>query len=332
MTIEEAKKLGTPFRKGPNRGYICWNEKTGESSCKYECTMNKNGEDFPTRAAMRRAKKAKRLAEQITNNLMDNKDYADAVYSRDWATCDVIAEEQARKARIECYRKAAPRTSAIAGLNYLWLAEEDKVSPVNITDKWIERKEGEHVKETDEVKGAHPDRDDPLWTQSGMWTGLVVGTEVGETGVFIRARYLNPNYKEMEAKPTGADFQRGTLEGMRAANKAQRTFSTGAVRDTDNGKPRMDLIPPEALEALGHVLAEGAKHYGIRNWEKGIPLSSFVASAERHRCKVMRGEHDEDHDRRWLWNVMAFVTIAERVKAGKLPQELDDIGWTKEGK
>lgn len=110
----------------------------------------------------------------------------------------------------------------------------------------------------------------------------------------------------------------------------QRQFPSGAVRDTDSGKPRPFLIPPEALESLGHTLAEGAKHYGERNWEKGMPLGQFFDSMLRHYIGVYKLDHSEDHLAKMFWNAMCLVVTVERIKSGALPKELDDIGWTKQ--
>lgn len=110
----------------------------------------------------------------------------------------------------------------------------------------------------------------------------------------------------------------------------QRQFPSGAVRDTDSGKPRPFLIPPEALESLGHTLAEGAKHYGERNWEKGMPLGQFFDSMLRHYIGVYKLDHSEDHLAKMFWNAMCLVVTVERIKSGVLPKELDDIGWTKQ--
>jgi hypothetical protein len=110
----------------------------------------------------------------------------------------------------------------------------------------------------------------------------------------------------------------------------QRQFPSGAVRDTDSGKPRPFLIPPEALESLGRTLAEGAKHYGERNWEKGMPLGQFFDSMLRHYIGVYKLDHSEDHLAKMFWNAMCLVVTVERIKSGALPKELDDIGWTKQ--
>jgi hypothetical protein len=65
---------------------------------------------------------------------------------------------------------------------------------------------------------------------------------------------------------------------------------TDPGRKDDTGKPRMDLIPPEALEALAEVLTIGAARYGARNWEKGITWGRCFAAMMRHLWAWMRGE------------------------------------------
>ena len=50
----------------------------------------------------------------------------------------------------------------------------------------------------------------------------------------------------------------------------------------DEGKPRLDLIPHEAILGMGLVFDAGARKYSDRNWEKGMPLGKLYASAMRH--------------------------------------------------
>ena len=52
-------------------------------------------------------------------------------------------------------------------------------------------------------------------------------------------------------------------------------FASGAVRDMQEGKGRCDLLPPAAILRLARHFEAGAKKYGERNWEKGIPINSF---------------------------------------------------------
>lgn len=59
-------------------------------------------------------------------------------------------------------------------------------------------------------------------------------------------------------------------------------FTSGALREDKTHKSRPDLISPYFTERLGFVLSKGAEKHGARNWEKGIPNESFLASLERH--------------------------------------------------
>ena len=52
---------------------------------------------------------------------------------------------------------------------------------------------------------------------------------------------------------------------------------------------------------------EGAKKYGERNWEKGIPVRCYIDSAVRHYLKYLRGDQDEPHDRAFVWNIVCAI-------------------------
>lgn len=72
------------------------------------------------------------------------------------------------------------------------------------------------------------------------------------------------------------------------------TFKTGASRDT-GGKGRCDLLPHSALLRVSHHMEDSLSDHEERNWEKGIPMHSFLDSAMRHLFKYMDGCTDEDH-------------------------------------
>ena len=105
----------------------------------------------------------------------------------------------------------------------------------------------------------------------------------------------------------------------------RETFSTGAVRDTADDKPRPDLISPFATERLGQWLQRGALKYAERNWERGIPISRCIASLERHLMKFKQGAKDEDHMAAIMCNAMFVSHIEEMIKRGVLPKELADM-------
>ena len=72
------------------------------------------------------------------------------------------------------------------------------------------------------------------------------------------------------------------------------TFNTGAVRDT-GGKGRCDLLPHSALLRVSRQMEGALADHEERNWERGIPMHSFLDSAMRHLFKYMDGWDDEDH-------------------------------------
>ncbi len=62
----------------------------------------------------------------------------------------------------------------------------------------------------------------------------------------------------------------------------------------DEGKLRMDLIPPEAIKGLAKVLTFGTKKYHDRSWEKGICYSRIFAAVQRHLWSFWEGEDLDD--------------------------------------
>ena len=89
---------------------------------------------------------------------------------------------------------------------------------------------------------------------------------------------------------------------------AREEFDSGARRDTQDGKPRYDLIPPGPLKRLAELYERGLQKYGENNWTKGMPTSRYLASAFRH-LEAYRSDEDpeEDHLAAVLWNVMAIM-------------------------
>lgn len=96
----------------------------------------------------------------------------------------------------------------------------------------------------------------------------------------------------------------------------------------DQGKSRLDLIPSEALEALGAVLTFGAKKYGDNNWQKGIKISRLIGAALRHwylgKCKGE--EYDKESGLPHSWHM--FTNIMFIIWTEKNRPECDDIKAT----
>ncbi len=102
----------------------------------------------------------------------------------------------------------------------------------------------------------------------------------------------------------------------------RESFESGAVRDTQDNKPRYDLIPPKGLRRVADVYARGAVKYDDHNWRKGMPSSRFMASLLRHVEAYRRGERDEDHIAQAIFNALALIEFEGT--------EFDDLStmWT----
>ncbi|WP_419749319.1 dATP/dGTP diphosphohydrolase domain-containing protein [Terrisporobacter petrolearius] len=67
------------------------------------------------------------------------------------------------------------------------------------------------------------------------------------------------------------------------------------------------------LEVSKHF-EEGAKKYGENNWQKGIPIQSYIDSACRHYLKILRGDKDEPHERALVWNILCCIWTVKHKK------------------
>lgn len=92
----------------------------------------------------------------------------------------------------------------------------------------------------------------------------------------------------------------------------RREFPTGAVRDMAEGKGDMYSLPPAAILRLSKHYEEDAKKYGRNNYQKGIPISSFMDSALRHMFKYLDGQTDEDHLAAAAFNILGAIQMEER--------------------
>lgn len=84
-------------------------------------------------------------------------------------------------------------------------------------------------------------------------------------------------------------------------------------------------IPYYTLELSKHF-ESGAIKYGERNWEKGIPLSSYIDSAVRHYLKYLDGQEDENHFIAFLWNIICAIWTNKHLPEMRdLPYERENI-------
>ena len=102
-------------------------------------------------------------------------------------------------------------------------------------------------------------------------------------------------------------------------------FSTGGKKDL-KGKLRIDLVPPEAEEAIAEILGFGSTKYQDRNWEKGIPMMSLYGAVRRHLLKWLSKDYDDldeesklNHLKHALCDLAMMVTFEMRGRT-----DLDD--------
>ena len=105
----------------------------------------------------------------------------------------------------------------------------------------------------------------------------------------------------------------------------RQEFKSGAVRDTQTGKGRYDLLPTRAIRRLAKHYENGAVKYGGDNWLKGMPMRRMADSALRHLLQALEGKTDEDHWIACAWNVLGIVEYQERIEEDLLPKELNDL-------
>lgn len=105
----------------------------------------------------------------------------------------------------------------------------------------------------------------------------------------------------------------------------RENFQSGAVRDMHDGKGDMLSLPWEAVLRLSKHYENGAKKYGRWNYQKGVPISSFIDSAMRHLAKYAAGWDDEDHLAAAAFNILGAMEMEEN------HQEQCDLP-TREGK
>lgn len=87
----------------------------------------------------------------------------------------------------------------------------------------------------------------------------------------------------------------------------------------DAGKPRLDLLPTEALVEIAKCFEHGLKNYGERSWETDgkVECSRLYSATLRHLFSWWRGEnYDKDSSLKHLvhvaTNAVMLLTYAVR--------------------
>ena len=103
-------------------------------------------------------------------------------------------------------------------------------------------------------------------------------------------------------------------------DKKGKTYSASVHQD--EGKLRVELVPPEAIEAIAEILTYGCTEkkplpYKERSWEEGMLYSRLMGSVMRHVLAYAKRE-DKDYEsskhplKHALCDLAMLVTYIER--------------------
>lgn len=88
---------------------------------------------------------------------------------------------------------------------------------------------------------------------------------------------------------------------------------------SDKNKPRLDLVPPAIIEAVGYIRTYGVQKYGENtNWEK-VEIHRYRVALMRHLCGYLRNPAGVDNESGLphLWHAacnIAFLCELEKEK------------------
>lgn len=115
-------------------------------------------------------------------------------------------------------------------------------------------------------------------------------------------------------------------------------FDSGMQRDTEDGKPRFDLMIPldvpyeeQMITRLAALYGRGAVKYESRNWEQAnsqAEIDRMKSSAFRHFMQLLCGETDEDHAAAVIFNIIAWQTTEYKTEASntlETPEDFDRV-------
>lgn len=125
-------------------------------------------------------------------------------------------------------------------------------------------------------------------------------------------------YQPHDGECNRADFDRA--HGFTTKDSGKREeFSSGMVRDTQDDKPRYDLLDRAFLKRWAELMGRGAKKYGEENWRKATgagELARFRASAIRHLFQWLENDESEDHAAAVAFNLAGAEMVKEKMKKG----------------
>ena len=102
-----------------------------------------------------------------------------------------------------------------------------------------------------------------------------------------------------------------------------REFSTGALRDNADNKPKMELLPLDLLMRVAKWYTLGGQKYGDNNWRKGQPQTACLGSMLRHITKYVMGDDSEDHLSAIVFNALSMMNVDMYLRDNKDVYDLE---------
>ncbi len=93
-------------------------------------------------------------------------------------------------------------------------------------------------------------------------------------------------------------------------------FESGMHRDSQEGKPRYDLLHEPLLTEWALLMGRGAEKYGDNNWKLANSKEELFrakASAWRHFIQFLRGDDDEAHHAAICFNIGFIMYIMDKL-------------------
>jgi hypothetical protein len=79
----------------------------------------------------------------------------------------------------------------------------------------------------------------------------------------------------------------------------------------DQGKPRLDLVPPGIIEAVGVIRTYGTKKYKDPDGWKCVERERYIAALMRHLCEYLRDPNSVDAESGYLhlWHMACNIAF-----------------------
>ena len=107
---------------------------------------------------------------------------------------------------------------------------------------------------------------------------------------------------------------------MNAIEEMKKVFGYSDEYKFDNGKPRLDLVPAELIEAVGAVRTYGVQKYGKEYSYRNVAPKRYRAALMRHICSWLKNPFgkDEESGLPHMWHIacnVAFLIELDKEKS-----------------